>query len=185
MILNPKFVFLLMPRTGSTFCEDVLMARAHGSQRYFDHPSERTKHNWHTDIPAEYQGLPIFGVRRDPLDLWASWYMDMWQNVTRESFEAYYAEIVRLYEQFGVTKPNGKGFMATYYSLMFPSEAEFLDFADLNGEMCRLLERFDYPSKGVKDWPAKNIGDKRRGKHWSEIIPPHITEEIRRTEAWN
>lgn len=183
MILTPEFVFLQMPRTGSTFCEEVIMGIVPGAKRYLNPPG-RSKHNYREDIPDGFRSLPVAGVRRDPLELLDSWgCMGIWQTLhidipqegvnRRIGFEEWHTMAKK---QFNVDT----GLIKAVYAAMFEpiDDVTFLDFANLNHSLYNFLKGHGYDNEGILGRRPTNVNGKK-----FRAIPSSMMDEVVRAEA--
>ncbi len=179
MIITPNFVFLQMPRTGSTFCGEMIMDTIPEAVRY-EEPPGRSKHNYRKDIPRECKNLTIAGVKRDHFELIESWAcLGIWQTrhidaegVNRRiDFNEWYG---RVKKQFNVDT----GLVRAVYAEMFGSDTFFIDFADLNRSLYDFLKSYGYDNKKILARSPVNVNEKK-----FKSIPLSMVNKIIRAEA--
>jgi len=187
MILTPHFVLLQFPRTATRFCKSVIVGKIPEAKEYWgDGPWN--KHNYRHGIPQEWKHLPVVGVKRDILDLWASWYC-AGIAINEKSFEDYYRRINEIGGNIGDECKGGNGFMRKYRNVMFRNGQEniddvlFLDFEKMNQEIYMLLKGYGHDDPSILNKPPVEVGVERAGKPWEEIIDPLLADEIIRGES--
>lgn len=98
MIVNDKFVFLHLQKTGGAFISNTLVKIFPGSKTLASHRPRK-------DIPEQYQYIPCFGFVRNPWDWYVSWY-------------SYFSSREYTTPIFGVVSDNKKlGFKQTMLNL--------------------------------------------------------------------
>lgn len=194
MILTDHFVFLQMPRTGTTFTEEALIEHLPSAKSYYSTPSgEVSKHNHWGSIPFSYQGLPLYGTLREPCDLWASWFVEgLHEEIIGGlgicSFEDYYSSL-NLNTQYFIDIPfDGKyGFFRKYYKEMFGpelSKVNWLNFSNLGEEVLALISEFNPLNGRDFNKAPLNEGRKRMGRPYSDFISEAMEARIKEEEKW-
>jgi len=135
------------------------------------------KHNHRCDIPPEWKDLPVVGVERDVLDLWASWYY-AGIAINETTFEDYYRRINEIGGNVKQVSKGTGGFMRKYRHAMFRNGQDniddvlFLDFKKLNQEIYLLLKGYGHNDSSILESPPLEVGVERAGKPWEGIISP-------------
>jgi len=188
---------LLMPRAGSTFCERVITrtmptAMMHATPAIWATIGGFTKHNYRGEMPLEYKFHQVVGVKRNVLDLWASWYFyEMWDEMFDNnvpwpgnvSFEEYYRTVENTGRKL-VRASSASGFARDFYEAMFGNvgDVRFLDFSSLNLEVYRLLKEYGHEDKRILAEPPMNADTCRNGRHWDSVISKDMAELILESE---
>ena len=189
---------LLMPRTGSSFCEEVI-SRVMPTAMMHSTPAIEmdgfTKHNHRNYMPVDYKLHPVVGVKRNVLDLWVSWYFyGMWDTLFHSepwpgdiSFDKYYRTIESDGRKYIGNNASG-GFAGDFYNAMFADsngkveDVRFLDFSELNFEVYRLLKECGYDDERILVEPPHNNDTYRCGRHWDSVISEETAELILESE---
>lgn len=185
---------LQFPKTATTFLDSVIVGKVPLAEKHL-YPGRWGKHNYRSEIPRWWEDLPVIGIRRNVLDLWASWYFAGVVTVgfPNVSFEDYYRRVndnggrIRYGEQ---CKGNG-GFMRKYHNLMFADkngstgDVRFLDFANLNREVYDLLAEYGHNDPEILTILPIGVGKKRNGRPWTDIINPDLANVIIKEEEQN
>jgi len=195
---------LLMPRTGSTFCEGVISRAMPTAMMHSTSCNQIiggfTKHNYRGAMPVEYKDHQVVGVKRDVLDLWASWYFyGMWSELFRDRIESGWAWPFNiLFEEYyeGVESDGRKiikaddsgGFAGDFYNAMFADsfgnveDVRFLDFAKLDLEIYHLLKNYGHDDRRILVEPPMNANLLRHGQPWKCVINKETAESILESE---
>lgn len=185
---------LQFPKTATAFLDSVIVGKMPLAEKHL-YPGRWGKHNYRSEIPRWWEGLPVVGVRRNVFDLWASWYFAgvVAVGFPNVSFEDYYRRVndnggrIRYGEQ---CKGSG-GFMRKYHNLMFASkdggvdDVRFLDFANLNQELYNLLAEYGYDDSEILTKQPIGVGRNRNGRPWQDIISSDLAGVIVKDEKQN
>lgn len=187
MIIAPDFVFLQLPRSGSTFVGNRILKAIPDAFAYEETIAKRRRgaHNFYTDIPEEHAHLPRYGVKRGILNWWASCYTLIRghgsnRRMARESFEAYYNDVNRwTAETLEIDSAPDFGFNREYRKAMFgDGQTTIFSLVDLSEKLGKLLA----PYSADYDPTPIDGGSLRLGKHWKHFIPPELADKIKEDE---
>jgi len=179
---------LQFPRTGTVFCQSMIVGKLPKAEMHLSH-GIWSRHNYRCEIPRWWKDLPVVGVKRDMLDLWASWYCSG-VVVSSVLFEDYYSHINEIggKVRYGEQCKGSGGFMKKYHNLMFADrngntdDVRFLDFANLNQEIYNLLVEYGHDDPAILTSSPENVGKNRDGRARKDIISPDLAKVIVKDE---